>query len=116
MGLSSALATSIITGAGAVIGVGIIAKSVITQLNKMEINDADTAKDIMYAMKEQYYAHYLDNFDELMDTLTEFIKEKLYVRYNLDKSFARAENLNKALADVKEARYIFKETIKYNVG
>ncbi len=116
-GLSSTLATSIVTGgAGVVIGGGIIAKSVITQLNKMEIHDADLAVNIMHSMKEQYYAKYLSNFDDLMYDLTSYIKDKMFVRYHLDKEFARAENLNKALADAKNARYVLIETIKYNVG
>jgi len=115
LGISATtLANSILIGAG-IIGAGILVRNTITEINKTDIKDAEMASRIIDGLKDRCYAQYKKNFEKVMDELTRFVRIKLSERYHLDKKFSRHEYLLKAIADVREDRYNFKQLLNSRV-
>ena len=94
------------------VAVGLIAASVAHQLNKMDMKKATIAKGMILNIRDKFYAGYLESYDDLMDYLLEFVRERVYERYEVNKSFARDERILKSLVDAKEARYQMRMVLK----
>jgi len=108
------IANTLLAGVG-LIGAGIMVKSVITQINKAEMEDSEMAKTIIYGLRDRYYAYYISNFDDMMDDLRDFVMDKLHERYHLGKAVARREYLIKTIADVKEDKYNLSQLLNKQV-
>ncbi|MBS4028951.1 MAG: hypothetical protein KGZ58_09965 [Ignavibacteriales bacterium] len=106
------LASQVATATAGALGIGMLAASVITQINKMEIQDAGIATDMILSIRDKYYAHYMVCFDSTMNYLVEFIQNRLIQYYHLDEFVAKEANLLKAIADAVSARDEMREILQ----
>jgi hypothetical protein len=116
-GLNKALGLSSSTLASSIVGTiaGMLAVSVnfISQINKMENNEVNFAKNMLITLRDRTYAHYIESFDTIMDELANYVRGKLRDQLKLPANLDMQVGLLKAIADsnysVHEMRRLLNE-------
>jgi len=97
---------------GGIIGVGLLVRSVINQINKMEIKDAELAENILLNLRDAVYAKSLSYFDHEMEVIRNRIKFNLAVRYGISTERDKLDRLIKTISELEEVKDEIREGIQ----
>ena len=97
-----------VTGIGAavvgLVAVGYLAYSAIEQTRKHDDEVRLMAQRCLQNFRDQYQAHFMQHFDELLAQVRARLAGALRERYRLDERMMEADRLAKAMADVRALR------------
>ncbi|MCO8161819.1 hypothetical protein NJC38_06570 [Pseudomonas sp. 21LCFQ010] len=115
LGIGAGTAGMTLAGAAtAMIAIGMLTYSVLKEVDRQDRYTRDHAIDVLKLFKEQYQAHYLEQFDILIEQVRTRMFESLTVRYRLDETIMRRDRVTKALADVTSLRLDLQDEIGVN--
>jgi hypothetical protein len=96
---------------GGLVAAAFLAISIQSQLNKVASKEAAFAQQAIGMIRDSHFTEFRDNFDGMMKSVRDIFYERLRNRLQLPNELARVDNLNKAFADVREARIDTREAL-----
>jgi len=112
LGIGSGAAGMTLAGAATgMVAIGLLTYSVLKEVDRQDRHTRDLALSILDQFKEHYQAHYLEQFDILMEQVRIRIRDSLTVRYRLDEALMRRDRIAKGLADVTSLRLDLQDEI-----
>ena len=112
LGIGSGAAGISMTGAvTGMFAIGLLTYSVLKEVDRQDRHTRDQALNTLSRFKDHYQAHYLEQFDILMDQVRTRLRDSLTMRYRLDEALMRRDRISKALADVTSLRLDLQEEI-----
>lgn len=112
LGIGAGTAGMSMAGAATgMVAIGMLTYSVLKEVDRQDRHTRNHALSVLSQFKEHYQAHYLEQFDVLMDQVRARIRDSLTVRYRLDEVLMRRDRIAKALADVTSLRLDLQDEI-----
>lgn len=90
--------------AGAFVGGAILAACVHNQMFQYDMEIRRRMSANLMAVKDQHLAHYLYQFDLMMETVRDLFIARLEQRYHLAENLMRCDRIEKSLADMKSLK------------
>lgn len=112
LGIGGGTAGMTLAGAATgMVAIGMLTYSVLKEVDRQDRHTRNHALNVLTQFKEHFEAHFLEQFDVLMDQVRARIYDNLTVRYRLDEALVRRDRIAKALADVTSLRLDLQDEI-----
>jgi len=112
LGIKTAVvASSAVVTAFGLLGIGILAINLVSQVNKYEIQSSNQGKQLIQIIRNNYYNAYCENFEDSINKMYNMFEERLNLTFRVNEAQSRVIRIEKNLADITSLRAEMREVI-----